>query len=116
MSRSQNSLAREKLRGALKGMLDGSVSFIEGSRIVSDFLTAAGFDRYEEPFVRFVAIASETDGVPIGDIRKLWHPEAVIKHTEEWARAESWAMEYGEAACSEALAIIGQLPIDQIAT
>lgn len=89
-------------------MLGGRISFIEGSRIVNDLATAAGFDRYEDPFVRFVAIASETDAVPIGDVRELWHPEAVIKHAEEWARAESWAMEYGKAACSEALAIIGQ--------
>ena len=96
--------------------MDGSISFIEGSRIVNDLATAAGFDRYEEPFVRFVAIASETDAVPIGDVRKLWHPEAVIKHAEEWARAESRAMQYGKAACSEALAIMGELPPDHIAT
>jgi len=116
MSHSQNAFAREKLREALEGMLNGTVSCIEGSRIVNDFATAAGLDRYKEPFVRFLAIASETDAVPIGDVRKLWHPEAVIKHAEEWARAESWAMEYGKVACSEALAIIGQLPPNPIVT
>jgi hypothetical protein len=50
------------------------------------------------------------------DVRKLWHPEAVIKHADQWARAESWAMQYGKAACSEALEIMGQLPLGPIVT
>jgi len=61
MSGSETSFARQQLRESLEDILNGRVSFIEGSRIKNDFVTAAGFDRYEEPFVRFLAIASETD-------------------------------------------------------
>lgn len=101
-------LARAKISDALKLMLAGQVSFIEGARIVNGWSHNAGFDRLSEPFVTFVAIDSETDDVPIGKVRELWAADAVAKHTEEWERAEAWAKQCGEPACHLALALIAQ--------
>jgi hypothetical protein len=91
---------------ALEQMMAGQLSFIEGSRIVSSLTEAAGYDRLSKPFVAFVAIDSETDAVPIGRVRDLWHPDAVAKHAEAWSQSEAWAKQFGETACREALALV----------
>jgi hypothetical protein len=106
MSDTERLLARDKLGEALSQMMGGNLSFIEGSRIVNGLTEAAGYDRLSEPFVAFVAIDSETDAVPIGKVRDLWHPDAVAKHTDEWCQSEAWAKQVGEPACREALALM----------
>ena len=106
MSETERLLAREKLTETLDQMTGEKLSFIEGSRIVSRLIEAAGYDRLSEPFVTFVTIDSETDAVPMGSVRDLWHPEAVEKHAEEWSRSEAWAKQIGEPACREALELL----------
>lgn len=107
MSDTERTLAHDKLVETLGQMLGGTVSFIEGSRIVSSRAKAAGYDTLSEPWVAFVAIDSETDAVPVGKVRDLWQPEAVAKQADEWAKAEAWAKQYGEAACLEVLKLLG---------
>ena len=108
MSDTKRAFARGKLVEALDKMLGGQLSFIEGSRIVSQLADAAGFERLSEPFVRFVAIDSETDAVPVGRVRDQWQPEAVAKQADDWAKSEAWAKECGEPACRDALTLLGQ--------
>lgn len=101
-------LARAKIAEALNAMLAGETSYIEGARLVNAWSDKAGFDRFSEPFVRFVAIDSETDAVPLGKVRELWAAEAVAKHESEWERGEAWSKKYGESACHAALALLTQ--------
>jgi hypothetical protein len=106
MSHTERLLAREKLIETLEQMLVGELSFIEGSRVVTGLTDKAGYDRLVEPFVKFVAIDSETDAIPVGEVRELWQPDAIAKHTDDWNRSEAWARQVGQSACEEALALL----------
>jgi len=106
MSDTERVLARAKLVRALRQMLDRELSFIEGSRIVSGLVEKAGYDPLSEPFVRFVAIDSETDAIPVGKVRDLWHQDAVAKHAKGWTESEAWARQLGEHACREGLNLL----------
>ncbi len=101
-------LARAKIAETLKLMLAGQVSYIEGARIVNGWSHTSGYDRLSEPLVTFVAIESETDAVPIGEVRERWAADAVAKHLAGWERSEAWAKQYGEPACHEVLALLAQ--------
>lgn len=93
-----------------QGMLDGRISYIEGSRRICGLLDGARLDRFESPVVKFVAIDSETDGVPIGEVRANWHPDAKIRFAHEWANAEQYAKTVAEAACRQAIEWLAQHP------
>ena len=67
-------------------------------------------DNLEEPFVHFTAIESETDTVPIGDVRERWHREAKIKLAAEWDSAELWAKSIGEPTCRAVIAWLDANP------
>ncbi len=92
-------------------MLDGKISYIEGSRLICGLLEPARLERLEAPFVTFVAIASETDAVPVGAVRDRWHPDARIKFAKEWAKAEQYAKAIGEAACQDTIAWLTAHPL-----
>lgn len=93
--------ARNKITSTAKAMLDGEISYIEGSRIILRLLRTAQVPILEKPFITFVGIESETELVPIGDALARWHPDAVIRFEQEWANAEVWAKVVGEPACKE---------------
>ena len=95
--------AREKIRRIAGQMLAGEMAYIEGARAISDLLSDAQVDQLEPPFVTFVAIDCETDGVPIGPVCELWQPEARKRLEPEWAEAESYAKAIGETACWQAI-------------
>jgi hypothetical protein len=76
-------------------MLGGECSYVEGTPLIYDSLDAAHLDRREQPFIVFVGIASETDEVPVGEVRERWHPAAKIKFEQVWADAERYARTYG---------------------
>ena len=50
-------------------------------------------------FMAFVAIDSETDDLPIGDVRKYWSKEALDKLDPEIKKAEEWAKNFGLKEC-----------------
>jgi hypothetical protein len=56
MSDTERLLARHKLAETLEQMIDGGLSFIEGSRIVAGLTERAGCDGRSKPFVTFIAI------------------------------------------------------------
>jgi hypothetical protein len=92
-------------------MLDGTLSYIEGSRLICGLLESAKLERFEPPFVTFLAICSETDNVPVGKFRDQWHPEAKIRLAQEWENAEQYAKNKGESVCQSALAWLATHPL-----
>jgi hypothetical protein len=101
---------RQRIAATAEGMLSGQCSYIDGARRINDMLDSARLDRLEEPFVAFVAITSETDAVPIGELRERWHADARTKLEPEWAKAEQYAKDVGEPACREVVAWITAHP------
>jgi hypothetical protein len=74
-----------------QAMLDGALGIIEGSRRLNDLREALGIHHLDDDFAGFVAIDSETDALPIGDVRRLWNEEALVHKDRE--------VEYRDGAC-----------------
>ncbi len=70
---------RQAISAMAEAMLSGDCSYIEGVRAIFGLLKDAHIDQFDEPFVTFVAIHSETDAVPVGKFREQWHPEAKVR-------------------------------------
>lgn len=103
---------RSEIAAAARRMLDGECSYVEGSRIILSCLHGARIDNLQEPFVRFVAIDSETDYVKVGAQREGWTVASLEQLDREWAKSEQWARNFGEEACREAISWIERNPID----
>jgi hypothetical protein len=83
-------------------LIAGEIGIIAASR-------ERGCLRYEtEPqlatvLVTFTAIDSETDALPVGDVRKEWSPDALERKDKEIAEAENF---YRESAINAAAELI----------
>jgi hypothetical protein len=79
---------RAKIVEVAQAMLDGALGIIEGSRRLNDLRAAIGIYHLDEDFVGFVAIDSETDMLPICDVRKHWNGQALVEKDREVEEAE----------------------------
>lgn len=100
--------SRNRIIVTARQMLAGECSYIEGSRIISGLLVAAGIDRQAHPFAFFAVIESETDHIPVGRFRAQWHPDALAKFAPEWNEREARAKHDGEAACRQLIAMLAR--------
>jgi hypothetical protein len=103
---------RERIADTARAMLEGQISYIEGSRLILTVASGADVDRYEDPFVAFIGIDSETDDVPVGQLREMWYPPAKLQLESKWAEAENYAKQIGEAACREVLVWLDSNPVN----
>lgn len=106
IDRSDIANSRAKIVTTAKEMLAGRCSYIGGSRIIGDLVRRARVEQLNNPFDVFVAIDSETDTIPLGPVRDLWQPEALVTMAPSWDKSEEWARQYGEEACRRAVALL----------
>jgi hypothetical protein len=92
-------LARQMIVAAARGMLAGTLSFVEGAREINRLRSYAKLPDLDPDILPFIVIDSETDALPVGEVRKLWSPEALAKIQPEIDRREAWAAEDGRADC-----------------
>jgi hypothetical protein len=92
---------REKSQAVVRcarDMLNGSIGVIEGSRTLAR-LRDVGNGDFDPDFIPFVAIDSETDHLPVGNVRKYWALD-VLAHKDLGIRdAEEFHREAALAAC-----------------
>jgi len=91
--------ARSEIAEAAHGMLCGTLSFIEGARLICELRWIAKLDDFDPDILPFVGIYSETDALPIGDVRQHWAPEALAKLQPEIDRLEKWAQDFARVSC-----------------
>jgi hypothetical protein len=91
-----------------RDMLQGNLSFIEGSRVLGQTAYTAGLDR-DPDFVTMIAIDSETDSLPVERVRTLWDAGALSRIEDEITKAEEWARKCGETACRSIVDRFGSL-------
>jgi|SRR5579862_1628853 len=75
-------------------VLDGDLTAIEGARILSR-LDGLDLDAEDEDLCRMRLVNDETETLPIGEVRSLWAPEALLAKAAELERAELWARQIG---------------------
>ena len=81
---------------------------IEGSRRLNDLREALGIHHLDDDFVGFVAIDSETDALPIGDVRRLWNEEALVHKDREVEEAERLYRDGAFEGCRKLIARFGR--------
>lgn len=91
--------AKAALVHAAQAMLDGRLSFIAGAREVTRLWRTARLPDFHPCILAFTGIDSETDSVPLGELRAMWHPAALARQQPEYDAAEQWAAEFGRPQC-----------------
>jgi hypothetical protein len=89
MDRRASDLERQHAREVAAEVLNGRTTIMEAVRELAPLAHTGGIaDEAERRLI--VGIDSETDHLPIGEVRKLWAPDALQEKDAEIARAEEW--------------------------
>lgn len=81
--------AIKKILDVTSQFLDGKIGVIEASREIGTFWNEFGGE-LGEALTAFAVIESETDYLPMGDVRALWSPEALKSYDFEIAENEAF--------------------------
>jgi hypothetical protein len=88
IDRRASDFERRRAREVAQAALDGRTTILEAARaLVSLAHTDAVPDIEDRKFI--IAVESETDHLPIGEVRKLWAPDALQEKDVEIAGAET---------------------------
>lgn len=101
-------IARQRMIEAAHDMLDGSLTYIEGSRRINRLRWSADLSDFDPDILPFIGIDSETDAFPLGEVRQHWQPDALVKLQPEFEKAEEWARKVGRKACEKLIKRFGE--------
>ncbi|UTF60906.1 DUF2489 domain-containing protein [Gilvimarinus sp. DA14] len=87
-----------------QGMLDGSVDYLEGSIELASLSFQVEAPDNDADFIKFIAIASEIDHLPIGKVRQYWSPNALERNETEIKKSKKWAKEFSLEHCKSLVA------------
>jgi len=88
--------------------LEGRLEPLEAAVALSGYAHENPPQALYDAFTSFVVIASETDDVPLGERRMLWHPDVRAKEDQKHDRAQAWARPMVEEACTQILAVLAK--------
>ena len=92
-----SSSSQQRVVEVASAILHGELGIIEGSRLLCSLQSRATSLDHDPDFIPFVAIDSETDHLPVGDVRRHWAPDALVSKdieihaTEDYYRASAFA-------------------------
>ena len=79
---------RQRARDVAEAVLDGRITVLEGARALVPLAHTDAIANVEDR--RFIiGIESETDHLPVGEVRKLWAPDALKEKYVQIARTEA---------------------------
>ena len=92
---------KQKVRAGevAQGMLDGDIQYLEGALELCSLRHKIEVAEEDEDFIVFVAISSETDHLPIGQVRKYWSKAALERHQAEIQKSIDWAKKISLTQC-----------------
>ena len=97
--------ARKSLVGTVRSMLSGGLPYVEGAvQVLRLKSQVGGVGDHDKDFNTFVAIASETDHLPLEAQRHLWAPEALARLEPELENTQKWAASFAPEACAKLVA------------
>jgi len=82
-----------------RGMLDGSIHYLEGAIELSSLRFEVGLPDNDKDFLAFTGVSSEVDHLPIGTPRQYWSKEALERHEPEIQQSIRWAKEVSLSKC-----------------
>ncbi len=88
-------------------ILQGELGIIEGSRRLSDLQSRVTSLDHDPDFLPLVGIDSETDHLPLGEVRQHWAADALAEKDIEIRAAEAFYRAAAFAACERLLARFG---------
>lgn len=87
---------------AAREMLSGELSFAEGAAAVVRLRgRVGGVGDFDEDFMPFVAIDSETDHLPLQAQWQIWDQAALERLAPEFKKAQDWASTFAPASCEK---------------
>jgi len=90
---------RARVGEVAKGMLDGSIDYLEGARELSSLRHQIEVQDGDQDFIVFVAVDSETDNLPIGKPRQFWSKGSLERLEPEIQKAIEWAKKVSLEQC-----------------
>jgi len=100
---------RSEVAKVARELRDGCISVVEGAWRLSALqreVTRADFD---DDFMLFVAIASETDHLPVGEVRRRYSKAALQKADSEIKKVEEFYRAKVAEACEKLLVRFGNV-------
>jgi hypothetical protein len=85
---------------AARAVLSGELGIIAGARRLCGLGHEIGADR-DAHFTFFVGLESETDHLPVGEVRQHWNAEALREKDAEIMRVESFYRERALEICRQ---------------
>ncbi len=95
---------RQQVVTVARDILEGRSGVIEGSRLLASLSHCIGVGEFDADFLPFVGIDSETDHLPIGEVRRHWAADALATKDAELAVAEAFYRQRASAACARLIA------------
>lgn len=83
---------------------DGKMNIVEGALRLSALRHDVSRKDFDDDFMLFVVIASETDHLPVGEVRKQYSPDALRKADREIEEVEKFYRVEVQAACEKLIA------------
>jgi hypothetical protein len=81
--------AHSEVVSTARAILSGSIGVVEGARQFCKLGHALGVDR-DPDFTFFVGLESETDHLPVGEVRRHWAEDALRRTDEELRGCEAF--------------------------
>lgn len=91
--------ASEKTLDITQSVLDGQADVIEAAHALCYLVRQDSSIASKEDHTLFIAIASETDHLPVGRVRQEWHPDYLPEKDSEIARCADLWRDQIRAAC-----------------
>ena len=101
------SAKRSEVANTAKLVRDGKMSIVEGAWRLNSLRHEVVQKDFDDDFMLFVAIASKTDHLPVGKVRKQYAPEALLRADKEIEKVEKFYRAQVEAACEKLIARSG---------
>ncbi|MCW8880437.1 MAG: hypothetical protein OQJ89_09445 [Kangiellaceae bacterium] len=90
--------SRKEVGDISSKMLDGSCDYLEGSRELIRLRFDADLENDHDMRI-FIGIVSETDNLPIGNVRGKWSQDALKLNEPEIKKAVEWAKSISLEEC-----------------
>jgi hypothetical protein len=95
--------ARERALQIARGVLAGDIQVLEAAIALCPLLRLDPTIATKEDANLIIALESEIDHLPIGNVRREWHPDILPEKDQEIARFEKLSSEDVRSACERIL-------------